>query len=96
MDLDDFSLMQKGYFDKRKDDSLNFGRVAFYIAAIHQNGLAGKPIDMKKFISDWAGEKHRQVSKEDLKERSKNIMERVRIKNKILEEKKKVKRGKRT
>lgn len=100
MDLDDFHLMQKGFFNKRKADDINFGKVAFYIAAIHQNGLAGKPIQMGKFISDWLGEKSQAMNKEDLKERSERIMKRVREMQKIEDEKIKLglikKRGKRT
>lgn len=91
MELEDFFLMQKGFFNKRKSDDMSFAKVAFYIAAIHQN-IAGKPLAGKQFIADWFGEKPKQVSKEELKDRSKNMMERVRLTNKLLEEKEKIRK----
>lgn len=94
MELDDFFLMQKGFFNKRKDDSLNFAKVGFYIAAIHQNGLAGKSLSSKTFYQDWFGEVAKPVSKEGLKERSKEMMERVKYTMKIIEEKEKIKSSK--
>lgn len=86
MDMDDFGIMLKGFFDKRKRDELSFARVAFYIAAIHQN-IAGKAIYMSKFLGEWFGEKETKLSKDELKERSKEMMKRVRLKAQILEEK---------
>lgn len=89
MEPHEFNLMCRGFFDKRKSDDLSFAKVAFYIAAIHQN-IAGKPLTGKQFMSDWFGEKPKQVSKEQLKSRSKEMMERVRLTNKLIEEKEKV------
>lgn len=91
MELEDFFLMQKGFFNKRKNDDLSFAKVAFYIAAIHQN-IAGKTLSGKTFISEWFGEKKKVVNKEDSKNRSKEIMERVKLTNKLIEEKEKFKR----
>ena len=95
MELDDFFLMQKGFFNKRKDDSLNFAKIGFYIAAIHQNGLAGKSLSSKLFYKEWfgeIGEESKPKTKEELKDRSKNIMDRVRATDKILQEKEKIKK----
>lgn len=91
MELEDFFLMQKGFFNKRKNDDLSFAKVAFYIAAIHQN-VAGKTLSGKQFISEWFGEKPKPVSKEQLKSKSKDMMERVRLTNKLIEEKEKIKK----
>lgn len=93
MELDDFFLMQKGFFNKRKADSMDLAKIGFYIAAIHQNGLAGKPLNSKTFYKEWFGEfDSNPKTKEELRERSKKMMERVRLQNKILEEKEKVKK----
>jgi len=94
MELEDFFLMQKGFFNKRKVDDLSFAKVAFYIAAIHQN-IAGKPIYGKKFIAEWFGEKEKQMSKEDLAKRSEVIMKKLELMQKIDDEKKKI-NGRRT
>lgn len=91
MELEDFFFMQKGFFAKRKNDDLSFAKVAFYIAAIHQN-IAGKTLSGKTFISEWFGEKPKPLNKEDLTDRSKKMMERVRLTNKIIEEKEKIKK----
>lgn len=91
MRIKDFNLTCKGFFNKRKADDIRFGKVAFYIAAIHQN-LSGKPIYMSRFLSEWVGEKPKALTKDEIKDRSSRMMERVRIKNKILEEKEKVKK----
>ena len=88
MELEDFFLMQKGFFNRRKSDDMSFAKVAFYIAAIHQN-IAGKPLHGKQFIMEWFGEKEKQMSQEDLKKRSEEIMKRVELTNKILAEKEK-------
>lgn len=93
MELEDFLLMQRGFFNKRKDDSLQFAKVGFYIAAIHQNGLAGKTLNSKTFFAEWFGEASKPMSKEDLKERSARIMKMVKHTNKILEEKEKIKKS---
>ena len=91
MELEDFFLMQKGFFNKRKSESMDFAKVAFYIAAIHQN-IAGKTLTGRAFISEWFGEKPKPMNKDELKDRSKEMMERVRFTNKILEEKEKVRK----
>ena len=85
MELEDFFLMQKGFFNRRKNDDMSFAKVAFYIAAIHQN-LAGKPLHGKQFVSQWFGEKEKQMTQEELNKQSIEIMKRVEITNKILEE----------
>lgn len=89
MDLEDFFLMQKGFFDRRKNDDMSFAKVAFYIAAIHQN-IAGKALIGKQFIAEWFGEKPNKLSKDELKNRSKEMMERVRLANKLIEEREKI------
>jgi len=88
MELEDFFLMQKGFFNRRKNDDMSFAKVAFYIAAIHQN-LAGKPLHGKQFVSQWFGEKEKQMTQEELNKQSIEIMKRVEITNKILEEREK-------
>ena len=85
MELEDFFLMQKGFFNRRKNDDMSFAKVAFYIAAIHQN-IAGKPLHGKKFITEWFGEKEKQMTQEELNKQSIEIMKRIEITNKILEE----------
>ena len=99
MELDDFFLMQKGFFNKRKDDSLQFAKVGFYIAAIHQNGLAGKSLSGKTFYQEWFGDvegSSKPKTKEELSERSKKMMERVKYTTKLLDEKEKLKSDKNT
>jgi len=91
MELEDFFLMQKGFFNKRKSESMDFAKVAFYIAAIHQN-IAGKPLHGSRFIAEWFGEKERTLTQEQLDERSKAIMARVELTNKIEEERRKIKK----
>jgi hypothetical protein len=91
MELEDFFLMQKGFFNKRKSESMDFAKVAFYIAAIHQN-IAGKPLHGSRFIAEWFGEKERVMTQEQLDERSKAIMARVELTNKIEEERRKIKK----
>lgn len=93
MELDDFFLMQKGFFNKRKADDMRFAKVAFYIAAIHQNGLAGKPLFSNKFFAEWFGEKPKAVTKEELAERSKAIMDKLAVMQKIQDEKDKLKKN---
>lgn len=90
MELDDFFLMQKGFFNKRKDDSLQFAKVGFYIAAIHQNGLAGKPLSSKTFYQEWFGVESKPKTTEDKSERSKKMMERVKYTTQLLDEKEKI------
>ncbi len=90
MDVDDFSLMCKGFFAKRKQDQLQFANVAFCVDAIGW-GLAGKPANYKKFIADWFGEKPKVTTQEDLKKRSDTIMEKLAIMQKIQDEKDKLK-----
>lgn len=88
MEFDDFGIMLKGYFDKRKRDELNFARIGFIIDGF-ASGLAGQKINVKKWFNDWFGEKDAPVDKVDRKKKSEDIMKRVKLTNKILEEKKK-------
>ena len=88
MEFDDFGIMIKGYFDKRKRDELNFARVGFIIDGF-ASGLAGQKINVKKWFADWFGEKAPPLDKEEKKKRSEEMMKRVKLTNKILEEKKK-------
>ena len=88
MELDDFSIMIKGYFDKRKRDELNFARVGFIIDGF-ASGLAGQKINSKKWFNDWFGEKGEPIDKVDRKRKSEEIMKKVKLTNKVLEEKKK-------
>lgn len=92
MELEDFFLMQKGFSNKLRAEEMRFAKVAFHIAAIHQNGLAGKPIHGDKFWKDWIGEKTKPMTQEQLDERSKSIMERVKITDKILEERERIRK----
>lgn len=87
MEFDDFGIMVKGYFDKRKRDELNFARVGFIIDGF-ASGLAGQKINVKKWFNDWFGEKEPPVDKDEKKRRSEELMKRVKLTNKILEEKK--------
>ena len=91
MELEDFFLMQKGFFNKRKNDDMSFAKVAFYIAAIHQN-IAGKPLHGSRFIAEWFGEKEKQMTPEELAERSKKIMAKLDVMQKIEDEKRKLKK----
>lgn len=88
METDDFSLMSKGFFAKRKSDEMNFANVGFIIDAL-ATGLSGKKPDYKKFIKGWFGESEKSMSKEQLKERSDSIRDRLKLMNKVLEEKEK-------
>lgn len=88
MEFDDFGIMIKGYFEKRKRDELNFARIGFIIDGF-ASGLAGQNINAKKWFSDWFGEKAPTTSKEDKKKRSEEMMKRVKLTNKVLEEKQK-------
>jgi hypothetical protein len=88
MELSDFSLMCKGFFARRKSDDMSFAKVAFYIAAIHQN-IAGKPLHGKQFIMEWFGEKPKQLTQDELKERSVSIMKRLELMQKIEDERRK-------
>lgn len=94
MRLDDFIIMQRGYFEKRKRDELNFANVGAIIDSIAAGLSGNKSWKYKKFIAGWFGEKQPEMSKEEKKQRSKEMMDRVRLTNKILEEKERV--GKRT
>ena len=88
MEFDDFGIMIKGYFDKRKRDELNFARIGFIIDGF-ASGLAGQNINAKKWFNDWFGEKT-YVDKDERKKKGQEIMKRVKLKNKILEEKEKL------
>lgn len=90
--MDDFTLMSKGYWAKRKRDEMNFANVAFIIDAF-ATGLSGKRANYKTFIKGWFGESDR-MTQEQLDKRSAEIMKKVELTNKILAEKEKLhKRG---
>lgn len=91
MELEDFFLMQKGFFNRRKNDDMSFAKVAFYIAAIHQN-IAGKPLHGNRFIAEWFGEKEKQMTQEELDKRSLAVMAQLELAEKIRAEKKKLKK----
>jgi hypothetical protein len=93
MEFDDFNLMCKGFFEKRKADSFDLARIAGTIDGFAAGLAQDKSWSFKKFIKNWFGEKEPEVSKEDKKAKRAEIMKRVRIQNKILEEKEKKKRG---
>lgn len=86
MELEDFFLMQKGFFNKRKADSLQFANVAFCVDAIG-TGLAGKRADYKRFVRAWFGEVEKPQTKEQLAERSKIIMDKLAVMQRIQDEK---------
>lgn len=88
MELSDFMLMQKGFFEKRKADEIRFAKVAFYVNAIGEN-LAGKRANGKKFIMEWLGEKSQGLSQDALNERRKVIKAQLALMQKIHDEKKK-------
>ncbi len=92
MKLSDFMIMQKGFFDKRKRDEMNFANVAFIIDAF-ATGLAGKRANYKTFIKGWFGETDKPMTQEEHKKRSEEIMKRVELTNKILAEKEKYARA---
>lgn len=85
MELEDFYLMQKGFFDKRKADEIRFAKVAFYINAIGEN-LAGNPAHGEKFIREWLGEKPKTTSEEDRKKLGDAIKSKIELANKIAAE----------
>lgn len=91
MELEDFFLMQKGFFNKRKADQIQFANVAFCVDAIG-TGLAGKKADYSKFIKAWFGESEKPMNKEQLRERSQKIMQRLAEMQKIQDEKDKIKK----
>lgn len=90
MEMEDFFLMQKGFFAMRKADDVRFGKVAFYIAAIHQN-IAGKPLFGAKFLAEWLGEKPKEPTKEERDERGRKIKAQLDLMQKIQDEKDKLK-----
>lgn len=97
MEIEDFGLMIKGFFAKRKSDETNFANVGFMIDAF-ATGLSGKKPDYKKFIKGWFGEGEKPLTKEEMNKRKDEIRRRVQLSNKILEEKEKnnpKKRGRR-
>lgn len=94
MEMDDFFLATKGYFDKRKRDELNFANVAAIIDGFAAGLSGNKGWRYSKFIAGWFGEKSPELSKEERKARSKEMMDRVRLTNKIIEEKEKLTRSK--
>ena len=93
--MDDFSLMSKGFWAKRKRDEMNFANVAFIIDAF-ATGLSGKRANYKTFIKGWFGD-GKVMTQEELNKRSAEIMKKVELTNKILAEKEKLhKRGRAT
>lgn len=88
MELEDFFLMQKGFFDRRKRDELNFANVAAVIDAFAAGLGQDKSWSHQKFISRWFGEKPKQTTQEDLNQRSKRIAEMIAFREKIKAEKK--------
>lgn len=93
MDMDDFGIMLKGFFDKRKRDELNFANVAAIIDGFAAGLAQSKTWSYKKFIAEWFGEKPPQLSKDEKKKISEEKMNRVRYTNKILAEKEKNKKS---
>jgi hypothetical protein len=94
MRLSDFMIMQKGYWERRKRDELNFANVAFIIDAF-ATGISGKRADYKKFIKGWFGEVDKPMTAEEHQKRSEEMMKRVELTNKILAEKESLKNGRR-
>ena len=95
MEMDDFTLMSKGYWARRKRDEMNFANVAFIIDAF-ATGLSGKRANYKSFIKGWFGD-GKPMTQEELNKRSAEIMKKVELTNKILAEKEKLhKRGRAT
>jgi len=95
MEMDDFTLMSKGYWARRKRDEMNFANVAFIIDAF-ATGLSGKRANYKSFIKGWFGD-GKVMTQEELNKRSAEIMKKVELTNKILAEKEKLhKRGRAT
>ena len=90
--MTDLLIMQKGYFNKRRRDEMNFANVAFIIDAF-ATGLSGKRANYKTFIKGWFGD-GKAMTQEELNKRSAEIMKKVELTNKILAEKEKLhKRG---
>ena len=85
-------IMQKGYWERRKRDELNFANVAFIIDAF-ATGISGKRADYKKFIKGWFGEVDKPMTAEEHRKRSEEMMKRVQLTNKILAEKENLKNG---
>jgi len=95
MEMDDFTLMSKGYWAKRKREELNFANLGFIIDAF-ASGLSGKRANYKTFIKGWFGD-GKVMTQEELNKRSAEIMKKVELTNKILAEKEKLhKRGRAT
>lgn len=91
MELEDFLLMQKGFFNKRKADQIQFANIAFCVDAIG-TGLAGKKANYSQFIKAWFGEVEKPVSKEQLKEKSERIMKQLANMQRLQDEKDKIKK----
>lgn len=89
MELEDFSLMQKGFFDKRKQDQLQFANVAFCVDAIGSMFSKQRP-NYKAFTAAWFGEKPKVPTQEELKKRSDAIMSKLAVMQKIQDEKDKL------
>jgi hypothetical protein len=89
MEMDDFNLMVKGFFEKRKAESFDSARIAAVIDGFAAGLAQDKTWSVKKFIKNWFGEKDPEIPKADRKARSAEMMKRVKLTNQILEEKKK-------
>lgn len=90
MEVDDFSLMQKGFFAKRKQDQLQFANVAFCVDAIGSMFSKQRP-NYKNFVAAWFGEQPKVPTSEERKKRSEEIMSQLNLMQKIQDEKDKLK-----
>ena len=90
MELEDFFLMQKGFFNRRKQDQMQFANLGFCVDAIGSLVTGGKP-NYKQFIAAFFGETPKPVDKEAKKTRSQELMKRVKYTTQLLAEKEKVK-----
>jgi hypothetical protein len=81
MEMEDFTLMMKGYWKKETYHERIFRNVAWITHA----SFVSKAIPMNRL---WPiGEQDKPLSKAELDKRSEEIMKRVELTNKILEEK---------
>lgn len=89
MEMDDFNLMSKGFWDKKKYEQHLLRRVAYIAHA----SMVSKPLSPDKIwkIDDVESKKK---TPEEMKAERDEIMRRVRFTNKILAEKEKNKKKK--
>jgi hypothetical protein len=81
--IEDFVLMSNGYKQKREYEEDRFRRVAWITHA----SFASKAVPMNTL---WPiGERDKPITQDDLRKRSEDIMKKVRLNNKLLEEKEK-------